>query len=125
MKTTAAKIKKDFPFLTDLLAKAKWSGQKKVDLVIHVDKNMDIGAPWHDACCRYTAGGRLNGKTFAHYAGCYDSGLCNQKEVFGVGINGKRVNPGCFFAVADGVEYYRVRDLRVYLCKVDSDHLLT
>lgn len=127
MKTTVSKIRKEMPFLISLLDETEWKPNSRVRVEVHIDKPVELIAPFHDGCVRFTSAGMVkpNGEIQikSHYAGCYDTCLCNPSEVLGVGIDGQTVKENCFYAIADSMEYYRIRTIDVYLRSIDVKEL--
>lgn len=125
-KITVSKLLTDMPFLKDLVKQTGWKNNSRVRVEIHIDSPINLSAPFHDGCCRYTSFGKLeNGKldVKSHYAGCYDTCLCNPAEVLGTGMEGKIVKDNCFYAVADSMEYWRIRTVHVWMRSMDMKQL--
>lgn len=118
----------EMPFLNELVKETELSGRKKCRVVIKIDEDINLTAPFHDGCCRYTSAGVIsNGKlqVKAHYAGCYDTCLCNPSEVLGSGIYGKTVKHNCFYAIADIFEHWKSRTFTVYMRSEESKEVET
>lgn len=118
MKMRVSEVRSKYPFLNKLIDETGWSKGKFCKVDFRIDEPLDISAPFHDGCVRYTSSGiikdgRLEVKS--HYAGCYDTILCNPQEVGGIGMDNKMVKENCFYAYADSFEYWRVRHIVVYI----------
>ena len=119
---SVSSIKKEYPFLLSLLQQTGWKDRAMARITIKIDELIDIGAPFHDGCCRYTSNGTItNGKLSvnSHYAGCYDTCLNNPTEILGNGINDKIVKEHSFYAIADSFEYWRSRSITVWVRSID------
>ena len=125
-KTTTSQIFKKYPFLAGLIKQTGWKANARVRISFKIDEPLDISAPFHDGCCRYTSIGTLNNgslKVSSHYAGCYDTILNNPQEVGGIGMDNKQVKENSFYAIADSFEYWRSRSIIVYLRSQDLKEL--
>ena len=121
-KQSVSSIKKECPFLLSLLAQTGWKDRAMARITIKIDEPIDISAPFHDGCCRYTSAGTICNNELSvksHYAGSYDTCLNNPAEVLGTGINGKIVNEHSFYAIADSFEYWRSRSITVWVRSID------
>lgn len=117
-KVTVNKIRKAMPFLNALMDRTRWKKTARVSVRVYVNEQVELGGTGHDATCRYTSQGVIEDgvqKISAHFAGTYDSCLNNVQEMLGKGIDGKYVKGDAFYAVADSLDYYRVRELDVYV----------
>lgn len=115
-----------YPFLASLIQQTGWSKAAYCRVTIKIDEPIDLSTPFHDGCVRYTSTGKvLDGQLSvkSHYAGSYDSCLCNPVEVLGNDLCGKKVAPGRFYAVADSMEYWRVRHITAWL-PIEEQNLL-
>ena len=107
---------RQFPFLSNLIAQTQWSNQAYCTLEFRLDLPVELHAPFHDGCVRYTSLGKYEkGKVKSHYAGSYESCLNNPVEILGQGLEDKIVKLGCFYAVADSFEHWRVRNIMVWM----------
>ena len=108
-----------WPFLKTLFDESGITLQKKVRVTFRIDEPIDLIAPFHDGCCRYTSKGTVNEiglvNSQAHYAGTYDSCLCNRTEVLGEGLNDKIVKENCYYAVFDWFEHWKSRHVTVWV----------
>jgi hypothetical protein len=116
MKVTPNWITSYFPFLADLLKAGKLTGRKKILLKVEVNQ-LHVHPPAHDGMVRYTSVGKIGGASFTHFAGSDASIANNPQELLGSAcpFEGQYVNPGCYYAVLDLLEYYGLRELTVYL----------
>ena len=116
---TAKAVMKKYPFLAGLIKESGIGLMKRVKIRFLINEPLDISAPFHDGCCRYTSRGTISeeGKitSKSHYAGCYDTCLNNPTEVLGVGTEGKVVKEKAFYAIFDWFEHWRSRHITVYL----------
>lgn len=121
-KQSVSSIKKEYPFLLSLLAQTRWKDRAMARITIKIDEPIDISAPFHDGCCRYTSAGTIkngNLSVNSHYAGSYDTCLNNPVEVLGTGINGQIVKENSFYAIADSFEYWRSRSITIWVRSSD------
>jgi hypothetical protein len=120
-KVTATWIRKHFPFLEDLMNTSSITGKQRVTLTICFAP-VEVTQPWHDAVSRFTSLGKISSQYVAsRYAGSYESSANNPGEFISESpIEGKTVNPGCFYAVMDKLEYSGMRDLTLYLDQADT-----
>ena len=121
-KQSVGKIKKDMPFLASLINQTRWKDRAQARVTIKIDEPIDIGAPFHDGCCRYTSAGTINNGKLSvnsHFAGSYDTCLNNPAEILGAGLNDKIVKENSFYAIADSFEYWRSRSITVWVRSAD------
>jgi hypothetical protein len=117
-KIRVSQVLKQFPFLSDLIKKTDWSNQAYCTLEFRVDMPVELQAPFHDGCVRYTSLGKIEKGKLAvksNYAGSYESCLNNPVEILGQGLEDKIIKPGCFYAVADSFEFWRSRHITVWM----------
>lgn len=120
MKVTVNWVGRHFPFLSQLLEKGKVGGRKKLTLVVKVEA-VNVVPPYHDGVCRFTAMGKIGGDCFTHFTGSDASIANNSAEMLPESsrMQGLLVNPGCFYAILDVLEYYGYRELTVYFSPCD------
>jgi hypothetical protein len=116
MKVTANWVLQYFSFLTDLLKEREFSGRKKIILKVKTGP-VEVIPPFHEGVSRFTSMGRIGGNSFTHFAGSDASIANNSTELLPVEspVQGRTVNPGCFYAIYDSLEHYGFRELTIYL----------
>jgi hypothetical protein len=120
MKVTSNWVLKHFPFLSDLLKQGKIEGRQKLILVIKVGP-VEIKPPYHEAVSRFTSMGKIGGASFTHFAGS-DASIMNNPQELLAGespMEGRIVNPQCYYAILDIIPSYGFRELTMYFNSED------
>jgi len=115
MKVTSNWVLQHFPFLGDLLKQGRVDGRKKLILKIETGP-ICVKPPFHEAVSRFSTMGKIGGSSFTHFAGS-DASIANDATELLPGsspMEGKLVNPNCYYAILDIMTAYGFRELTVY-----------
>lgn len=121
MKVTPLWLNTYFPFVSDLVTQGRIVGKQKISLTVKTGP-VEIVPTHADGVVRHTSMGTINGaRSFTHYAGTAESAANTPDELIQAGspIEGRTINPGCYYAVLDVHNAYGFRGLTLWLSESD------